>query len=123
MTNEITTIRKSVKNDIMSSFIDDMAKSVNIKAIIVIEADSGLSKTKKIRLGYAGTINGQDFKFEPTNYKFKTENIHEKVIKPVLDKFSKFDKVTSEDFKFASPEDFIKNVFENVETGIDEDED
>ena len=116
MANEknLTPIRKAGRNDIMSSFMDDMAKNVNIKAILIIEADSGLSKTKKIRLGYAGTVNGQDFKFEPTNYKIKTENISEKLLEPIISKFAKFDKVTSEDFKFSSPEDFIKSVFEKI---------
>lgn len=114
MQKDLTPIRKAGRNDIMSSFVDDMSKNVNIKMMLVIEADSGLSKTKKIRLGYAGTVNGQDFKFEPTNYKIKTENIGEKLLEPIISKFAKFDKVTSEDFKFSSPEDFIKSVFDNI---------
>jgi hypothetical protein len=124
MSTEIAaTIRKAERNNIMSSFVEDMSKNVNMKVVIIIEADSGLSRTKKIRIGYAGSVNNQDFKFNPTNYKFKTEKINDKVIKPILEGFSKFDRVTSEDFKFTTPEEFVSNVFERVETGLDEEED
>ncbi len=123
MSNDLTTIKTTKQNNIMNSFIEDMGKNVNLKTVIVIEADSGLSKTKKIRIGYAGSVNSQDFKFDPTNYKLKTEKIQEKLFNPIIKGFAQFDKVTSGDFKFDSPEDFIKSVFEKVEDGIDEDED
>jgi len=98
MTTDIATLRKTEKNDIMSSFVEDMGKNVNMKAVIIIEADSGLSKTKKIRIGYAGSVNNQDFKFDPTNYKLKTDKIQEKLFNPIIKGFAQFDKVTSGDF-------------------------
>lgn len=107
-------VKKTERNDIMNSFFSDMSKNVNIKAIIVIEADSGLSKTKKVRLGYAGNLNGRDFKFEPSNYKIRTDHIQEKLFEPLIKKFNKFDKITSQDFGFDTSEDFIKQVFESI---------
>ncbi len=116
---EVQIVRKT--SNLMESFFEDISKNANVKAVIIIEADSGLSKTKKVRIAYAGSINNHPFKTEPSNFKYKTENIQTNVFNPILEGFVNFDKVTSSDFKFDKPEDFVTAVFKKVD-GIGQDE-